>query len=271
MTVDAQTTSGGISGTVAFGVLALLPVAFCLRSRRRLFLHIAVFVLAAFVLTYWTSPRPRSRYYIVVISQGAILTAAGMLLLRRYSAPGLVAARIVVLASVVSGLAAGLVYCAPFVMEVAGLTPTDEFLSRATDYYETYRWMDENLPADATVLVAATNDLYYCPRRVLRLGLDDAYTHSDSRALFGLDAPDVGNALSKMRTADITHLFAETALVEEYQSSTACRLLAEMLATGALTKVYEADDTPGTRTPGRAPAARTVAVYKLDYRGAQVQ
>ncbi len=268
ITADAQTTSGGISGAVTPAFLALVPLAFFLRSRKRLFLYLGIYCVAAFVLVYWTSPRPRSRYYLSIMPALAVFTGAGLAWLGRHGAVALVVGRAVVAAGVALGLGVTLVYSGPFVKTVFGLTPSDEFLSRATDFYDTYKWMDGNLPPDAKILVGATNDLFYCPRSVMRLGASDAYTHTDSSALFGLDDHgDAQTAAEKMRSFSITHIFIHKITASSGSRVTAGVILSQMLERGAMRLVYEADDTRGTRTPFAKPRKERVAVYELTGHG----
>lgn len=188
------------------------------------------------------------------------------MLLRGYSRGAFRAGRAVVLAGVFWGLAVTGVYSLVFIKEVFALTPRDRFLSRTTDFHDTYSWMADNLPPRARVLVAATNDLYYCPRRAMRLGMDDAYTHTDSGELFGLG--EYGRrytALRRMQALGITHIFAHSDLVARPSRSVAGAVLHEMLARGNLRMIHEAEDTRGTRTPlGKARSER-VAVCELVY------
>lgn len=266
ITTRARMTSGGISGAVSPAIIVLLPLALLLRSRRRTFLFIAVWCIVAFAAVYWTSPRPRSRYYLVVIPQASILAAAALVPLKTYSRAALALAKTVVLLSAAMGLAVGAAYSGALVTGVLGLETTDAFLSRTTDFHETYRWMDENLPEDAGVLVAATNDLYYCPRRAFRLGLDDAYTHVDSRGYFGLDeSGGVEEALARFDTLGVTHLFAHADLLEGDSPSRPAAVLHDMLIGGHLVKIYDAEDTRGTRVPGGKPRAERVAVWAVDF------
>lgn len=266
ITTRARLTSGGISGAVSPAIIVLLPLALLLRSRRRTFLFIAVWCLVAFAAVYWTSPRPRSRYYLAVIPQASILAAAALVLLKTYSRAALAVAKAAVLLSAGMGLAVGTAYSGALVASVLGIETTDEFLSRTTDFHETYRWLDENLPADAGVLVAATNDLYYCPRRAFRLGLDDAYTHVDSRGYFALDeSGGVEEALARFDALGVTHLLAHADLLGDDSPSRPAAVLHDMLMEGHLVKIYESNDTRGTRVPGEEPRAERVAVWVVDF------
>lgn len=266
MTTDAKTTSGGISGAVAPAFLVFLPLALMLRSRRRLFLHLGLYCLVGFLVVYWTSPRPRSRYYLSVWPVAAVFAGAGLLFLRRYSRAAFGIGRVVVLLSVLSGLAVGGFYARGFFAVVTGVEHRDDFLSRTTDFYDTYMWMEANLPADSLVMVGATNDLYYCPVKAMRFGTSDAYTHCDSRAVFGLGpGSTVQAALGRMKELGVTHVFVHEGFADAQSTEPARALLGEMVTAGDLNEIYSADDTRGTRNPFAKQRQEALAIYRVAY------
>jgi hypothetical protein len=123
--------------------------------------------------------------------------------------------------------------------------------------------MNANTPPDAKILIQATNDLYYSPRPSMRLDVSSAYTHCDSRAVFGLDdagTPD--RAFARMRELGITHIFTGGNLVSD-ASSSAGRILGELLADGRLEKILEGTATRGTRNPFASQREEHVEFYKL--------
>jgi hypothetical protein len=261
--VNVETTSGGISELIGPAFVVFLPLVLLMRSRRRLFLHVGLYCLVMFALIYWTGPRPRTRYFLPVMPATAALVGAGLVFLRRYSRPAFWIGRAVVLLTVATGLAVAALYGASFAGVVFHLTPRDRFLARSTDFYGEYRWMNANTPPDAKILIQATNDLYYSPRPSMRLGLSSAYTHCDSGAVFALDAagtPD--RAFARMRELGITHIFTGGNLVSD-ASSSAGRILGELLSDGRLEKVLEGTATRGTRNPLASQREEHVEFYSL--------
>lgn len=264
VTTNAETASGGISELIGPVFIVFLPLVVFMRSRSRILWHMGLYMLAAFFLTYYLSPRPRSRYFLSIMPALAALSGLGTVFLAKYSRAALAAGRVVILAGIASGLGVTLLYSASFVKVAFGLTSRDAFLARSTDFYGQYRWMDENLGPDAKVLVQATNDLYYCPRPAMRLGFSSAYTMVDSQRYFGLDAsgnPDT--AAGRLAELGITHVFAGDRFVSTKSAAPSGRILAGMLEAGTLKEIHRAESTRGTRNPLSKPRVEGVVVYAV--------
>jgi hypothetical protein len=269
VTVHAREASSGESELAAPAFLVFLPLVVFLRTRRRFVLHLALYCLVAYVLIYWTSPRPRARYFLSIIPALALFSGAGLLLLRKYNRPAFQIGRLVVLVGVLSGLAVAALYSWSFVKAVFRITPRDAFLTRSTDFYREYAWMDENLPPDSGVLVQATNDLYYVPRRSMRLGTSSGYTHCDSRAVFSLgDGSTPAEAFETLRRLCVTHVFAAAGFVSESNPDSAGHVLWLLLREGRIEKIREEESTRGTRNPIARQKKEIVSLYRLNYGGA---
>ncbi len=263
VTTDAEISSGGISGAVSPALLCLLPVTFMLRSRKRVFLHLAIATVVTFVVVYWISPRPRSRYYLATLPLASMLAGASLIWLKHYSRPALLITKFTVLVGVAAGLAVAGLYSVSFAKVVFGIQTRDAFLSRTTDFHKTYRWMDEHLPADAAVLIEATNDFLYCPRRALRLGTSSNYTHCDSQDYFSLGADgSAEKAYARLGKLGVTHLFLHASFIERSTSPSGA-ILRQMLSSGALREVLRIEDTRGTRNPLSKRRMEEVVILEL--------
>ena len=268
VTMYARGVAGGESELVGPAFVVFLPVVFFMRSRRRLLVQLAAYCLVAFVLIYWTSPRPRSRYFLSIMPITAAYVGAGLLFLRKYSRGAFWTGRLVVLFAAASGFSVTAVYSVSFAKAVFGLATRDAFLTRSTDFYGEYRWMDAELAKDATVLVQATNDLYYCPRRAMQLGVTSDYTHMDNQAFFALDgSSDAKAAYERLGALGVTHIFAGKRFVNESNTSPAGQILARMEREGLIEKIRQAKGTRGTRNPFGGQRAEDVATYQVVYDG----
>lgn len=262
LTVNARLASSGVSGTIAFAFLAFLPFTLLLRSRRRLFLHLAAYCTVAFVLAYWTSPRPRSRYFLAIMPVLSLYTGAVLQLFRKYSAPAAAIGRLVVALSVLFGTAVTGLYAHSFVKVVFGIDSRQEFLTRSTDLYAEFEWMNKDLPREAKVLVGATNDLYYLERRAMRLDT----SHEAGRAVWGMGVDgSPSRALSRMREFGITHVFVKGNMVNTQSDIPFVRILGRLAGRGSLELVRAGRGLKGTRNPFAGQSEIAVALYRVDY------
>jgi len=265
VTTDAENASGGISEAVGPAFLVLLPLALFVRSRSHLVRYMALYGLTIFVLTYWLSPRPRSRYFLSAMPIVAAYAGVGFSFLRRYSRPAMHLAQAVVLVSVLSGLAITSLYSVLFIRAVLGTTSTDAFLAATTDFYNDYRWMDAHLPPGSKVLNGATNNIYYLSLPSMRLGMSSAYTLVDTRDLYGLGPTgNAEEALRALKSRGLTHLFLPERLFTD-GSNSASRILRTLAVQRRLQKLYSATGARGTRNPLAARDTVRVAVYRIVY------
>jgi len=262
LTVDARLASSGVSGTITFAFLAFLPFTLLLRSRRRLFLHLAAYCITAFAIAYWTSPRPRSRYFLAIMPVLSMYVAAVLRLLRKWSAPAAALGRLAVALAVLFATAVTGLYAQSFVRVVFGVTSRSAFLTRSTDLYTEFEWMNENLPRNAKVLVGATNDIYYLDRPAMRLDS----SHEAGLAVWGLDAagsPD--GALARMREFGITHVFVRENMVNAQGDIPFVRILGALAERGRLCLVRTGRGLRGTRNPFAEGGEIATALYRVDY------
>jgi hypothetical protein len=264
LTNRAELASSGMAGTITYTFLLFLPLTVFLRSRRRIFLYLAVYCAATFTLAYWTTGRPRSRYFLSLMPITSLYVAAGLVLLRRYAGAAHRIAGLAVGASVVFGMAVAGLYSVSFAKAVVGATPRDEFLARATDFYAQFKWMGDNLPRESMVLVGATNDLYYLPRRSMRLDSSNA----DGLAVYALGA-DGGprQALERMRGFGITHLFVRRNMVDAGDGRPMVTIFGVLSETGHLELLKAWEGSTGTRNPLVRPRVIPVALYEVRYGG----
>lgn len=262
LTTNAALASSGPAGTITFAFVLFGPLAVMLRSKRRLFLYLAVYCAVTFALAYWTASRPRSRYFLSIMPVASAYVAGGLVLLRMYSRPAYRIGQAAVFVSVLFGFAVACFYSAPFVKAVFGVTPRDAFLSRSTDFYDEYKWIEQHFPPDSKILVGATNDLYYLKNRAMRLDT----SHSAGLAVFGLDASgSPQKALERMRAFGITNLFVKDEMVDAGSGVAYIRTLGELLRDGHLSAVRSWETAKGTRNPFAEPERFHVTLYQVKY------
>jgi hypothetical protein len=268
LTNGAELASSGIAGTITYTFLLFLPLTVFLRSRRRVFLYLAVYCAATFVLAYWTTGRPRSRYFLSLMPITSLYVAAGLSLLKKYAGAAYRVAGLAVGASIVFGMAVAGLYSASFAKVVLGATPRDEFLERATDFYEPFTWMGENLPRESKVLVGATNDLYYLPRRSMRLDS----SNTDGLAVYALgEEGGPRQALELMRGFGITHLFVKRNMVDADGGLPMVAILGMLAENGHLKLLKTWEGSTGTRNPFVRPRIVPVALYEIRYEGGEAR
>lgn len=138
--------------------LALAPAALLDRRLRRaaaVALTVSVVYGAA-----WFATSQQARFLVPLMPAFAVLAAVGALALASRGRLGRVVVVVAVAGTLAVDLGISTVYASQFARVVTGRESKNAFLDRKTSYSAAIRWLNENLPPDARVLLDAPTVLY---------------------------------------------------------------------------------------------------------------
>jgi 4-amino-4-deoxy-L-arabinose transferase-like glycosyltransferase len=244
---------GPLSGALLTPILLIfIPAAWLFRSGRdrvsgALLAALAAFVVLAYIV--WFAGYQQPRYIQVVHPLLAILAGVGVVAAggvgRRWFA---LASKGLLALSLVGTLGVGVAFNSSFFPVVFGAESREEFLNEKVSNISSITWVNQNLPADAKVLVMGLAGWYYLDRDWL-VG-DSAYQGH----LAYHDLSDPQGLETELRELGITHVLVQGALDAdptllgwaarvggpEYRSRGLVELLADLGAEPATPNDFEA-------------------------------